>query len=328
MMSTLRIVRYEPSLREGWDTFITRSKNGTFLFFRGYMDYHSDRFQDHSLMVWNQPGHLVAVLPANRAGDRLISHGGLTYGGFVVDDTMKTPEMLAIFDGALQYLCEQGIRSVVYKTVPYIYHRCPAEEDRYALFLSQAALIRRDVLSVVDRARPVPLQERRRRGVHKAERNGLSVGRTHAFEAFWPLLDCTLTERHGTAPVHTLEEITRLSEQFPEHIHLVGCFQGGAMLAGVVLYQSERVSHAQYIAANEHGRALGALDLLFHRLLTDEKDGRQFFDFGISNEQNGRYLNRGLIEQKEGFGARAVAHDHYEIDISAWESGRLIGASE
>ena len=41
------------------------SKNGTFLFLRAYMDYHSDRFHDHSLMFHNEKGKLIAVLPAN-----------------------------------------------------------------------------------------------------------------------------------------------------------------------------------------------------------------------------------------------------------------------
>lgn len=41
----------------------------------------------------------------------------------------------------------------------------------------------------------------------------------------------------------------------------------------------------------------------------------KYFDFGISNENNGRFLNRGLIAQKEGFGARTIVHDFYELSI-------------
>ena len=52
----------------------------------------------------------------------------------------------------------------------------------------------------------------------------------------------------------------------------------------------------------------------------------RYFDFGISNEQGGRKLNRGLIDQKEGFGARAVVHDHYAIDFAAWRPGQLVEA--
>ena len=52
----------------------------------------------------------------------------------------------------------------------------------------------------------------------------------------------------------------------------------------------------------------------FYSPVTEVYDGRRYFDFGISNEDGGRYLNRGLAAQKEGFGGRAVVHDFYEVD--------------
>ena len=38
------------------------------------------------------------------------------------------------------------------------------------------------------------------------------------------------------------------------------------------------------------------------------------FDFGISNERDGT-LNPGLMRNKEGFGARAVVHDRYVLEL-------------
>jgi hypothetical protein len=43
----------------------------------------------------------------------------------------------------------QGMRSLLYKTMPSIYHQLPCEDDRYALFRCQAQLLRREVLSVI-----------------------------------------------------------------------------------------------------------------------------------------------------------------------------------
>ena len=66
-----------------WDAFVKTSRNGTFLFERSYMDYHSDRFKDHSLMYYHK-NRLIAVLPAveerSEGSDRvdvLSSHSGL-----------------------------------------------------------------------------------------------------------------------------------------------------------------------------------------------------------------------------------------------------------
>src|SRR5260370_34235078 len=120
--------RYAAAMQPVWDDFVRASKNGTFQLERSYMDYHADRFADHSLLVRDDEGDLLAVLPANADGPQLLSHGGLTYGGFVTDVAMKTPLMLGVFEPAVEYLCEHGCTAWLYKPVPHNYHRCPAEE--------------------------------------------------------------------------------------------------------------------------------------------------------------------------------------------------------
>lgn len=85
------IIRYSSDRKAEWDDFINRSKNGTFLFRRDYMDYHSDRFSDHSLMFYFK-GRLYAVLPATVVGGTLYSHQGLTYGGLVMGRDAKAPK--------------------------------------------------------------------------------------------------------------------------------------------------------------------------------------------------------------------------------------------
>ena len=44
---TFEIVRYTADKASEWNEFLIRSKNGTFLFDRRDMDYHSDRFEDY-----------------------------------------------------------------------------------------------------------------------------------------------------------------------------------------------------------------------------------------------------------------------------------------
>ena len=319
------VERYTPAAAEVWDAFVAGSKNGTFLFRRGYMDYHADRFADHSLLVRDDGGALRALLPGHADGDVYSSHGGLTYGGFVTGADMKVPAMLDVFEATAAYLVERGFREWHYKTVPAIYHRHPAEEDRYALFLADATLSRRDVLAVVDRYAPLPYQERRQRSVNKARKEGLTFGEETDFAEYWDVVTANLAEKYGVAPVHSLAEIRMLRGRFPENIRLIACRDAGRLLCGVVMYHSETVAHVQYIASTEEGRKRGALDGLFDHLLT--RPGAEFyFDFGISNEQRGRKLNRGLIDQKEGFGARAVVHDHYTVDLGSWRAGRLLEA--
>ena len=61
-----KIRRYTASDKEAWNRFVADSKNGTFLFDRNYMDYHSDRFADFSLLVADAADRLIGLLPANR----------------------------------------------------------------------------------------------------------------------------------------------------------------------------------------------------------------------------------------------------------------------
>lgn len=307
--------RYQPKMQAQWDEFVVCSRNGTFLFNRRYMDYHRDRFSDHSLMLHDGGGRLVAILPANEADGVLHSHAGLTYGGFVVGAKSGSGAALAMLEAVRSYMRDNGLSRLVYKTIPWIYHRQPTEEDRYALFRAGAALVRRDVLSVAPREERLPYQERRSRGVKSAAKAGVQVKESQDYAAFWGILEENLLVRHGVKPVHTLLEIELLQRCFPSSIRLFLASVDDAPVAGAVIYESAQVAHVQYISTSETGKAVHALDAVFDHLLKDVYRDKRYFDFGISNENAGRVLNSGLVEQKEGFGARTVAHDYYELEV-------------
>ena len=86
-------------------------------------------------------------------------------------------------------------------------------------------------------------------------------------------------------------------------------------MAGVVTYDSDRASHAQYIASSPTGRDIGALDQYSTNCSQDPRQNQTYFDFGNSHVDGGPTINVGLIDQKEGFGARSVVHDHYRINL-------------
>ncbi len=309
------IERYSHGLCAEWDQFVLASKNGTFLLLRGYMDYHADRFTDYSLLI-RSGEELVALLPAHSEGDVIASHMGLTYGGFIVSSRMTTPLMLLLFDTVRMYLSAQGAKLFIYKTIPHIYHRLPAEEDRYALFRHDAEVYRRDLLSTIDMARRPPPQNRRLRGASKAFKAGVIVAEDRDWSGFWDLLERHLQARYNVRPVHSLAEIDQLRIRFPENIRLFTARDSsGSLLSGVVIYETHEVAHLQYAASTPDGFSLGCLDRLFFHLLESVFAEKRWFDFGNSTEHEGRYLNDGLIEQKEGFGGRAVVHDYFKLRL-------------
>lgn len=312
----ISVVRYNGSLAGEWDAFLAEAKNATFLFARAYMDYNT-RIADHSLLFY-KGGSLVALLPANIDGDVLESHGGLTYGGLVLGSFTGVADVMELFAALRDYLLENtAVKKIVYRPLPHIYAQYPAEEDLYALFRYNALLVQRKVSSAVWLREPLPLSTLRRRKVKQAGQNALAVRESDNYDAFWEMLEKNLKERHNVSPVHTVDEMRMLVSRFPQNIRMFGVFdEGGTMLAGAVIYETSRVAHVQYIASAVAGRACGALDLLFSRLIGEVFACKEYFDFGNSVEQGGRYLNKGLIFQKEGFGARAVVYDTYEVCVN------------
>ena len=312
--TSLRIVIYSKENKDLWNKFVDDSKNGTFILKREYMEYHSGRFTDYSLMIYDE-NKLVAIMPASINEEEVRSHGGLTYGGFIVNRKMTAQLMLLVFKNVVDYLKEQGIKKLVYKRVPYVFYNYPSDEDLYALFRYGAQLTARNISTSILLSDRIRFSERRRRNVKKALKSNLIFSQSNDYKAYFEMLEEVLESRHGAKPVHSLSEMEYLTSQFPENIKLYATFDVDKMLAGVIIYETPLVAHTQYIASSYEGRNCGALDFCFDKLVNEVYTDKVYFDFGTSNEERGQYLNEGLIEQKQEFGARGVAYDEYTLNL-------------
>lgn len=317
--SEYRIERYAPAKETEWDSFVDYCRNSTFLHKRGYMDYHAHRFTDHSLMFYRKT-ELIALLPAHIRENTFCSHNGLTYGGLLLPSGIATEAVLCLFDTLKEYLLKNTtVTRIIYKPTPHIYHSYPCEEDLYALFRHNAALTERKVSSAIPLRNPLPISGRRK--LTASTRSRLSIIEENDFNAFWKILEERLQGKYSVAPVHNIDEITMLKNRFPENIRLFCVADSNAeILGGVVLFITGNVVHMQYSATTEEGRRLSALDYLYEELMNNCFAGKEYFDFGISVEDGGRYLNSGLIAYKERLGGRAVVYDTYTIDLKKPET--------
>jgi hypothetical protein len=310
------VKRYEKNDCTNWNAFIGQAKNATFLFHRDFMEYHSNRFVDYSLVVLDGE-KWVAVLPANVVGNQIFSHQGLTYGGLVYNEKLKLASVLEIFKSILSFLNENKIEKLQLKLLPSIYHQKPAEELNYALFLGEAQLIRRDTLAVLDLSQQNNLSKLRKRSIQKGISNDFVIKEVNDFEDFWnEILIPNLAQKHQAKPVHSLEEIAKLKALFPENIRQFNVYENEIIVAGTTIFESQNVVHSQYISGREDKNELGGLDLLFQQLISETFKNKRFFDFGISNENQGRKLNEGLSYWKESFGASTIVQDFYEVETS------------
>lgn len=310
------IIRYTSDRADEWNQFVSQSKNGTFLFDRNYMDYHADRFNDSSFMFYHD-GLLLAVLPAHIDGNTLYSHRGLTYGGLLTSSKLTIANTMILFRELNLRLVAEGVNHVVYKAIPWIYHNIAAEEDLYALYHECGATITaRDYSTCIFLAAGLRWERIRRRGVQRALQAGVRIRISDNYCDFWHVLTDNLTSKYGVRPVHTLDEISLLHNRFPRNIVLYQAEYEGRVVGGVVLYVTQQVVHAQYSSATPEGKQLGAIDMIYDRIIHEDYTNYPYFDFGRSTENaDGSGLNTSLVFQKEGFGARGLCYDIYEYDL-------------
>lgn len=311
-MITIR--RYSESSKKEWDNLVAVSRVDTFLFYRDFMEYHADRFDDCSFLIYRKD-KLQALMPGNIEDNIYYSHQGLTYGGLISLAKLTLTNILEIFNIINSELKVIGVKEVVYKALPLIYQSIPSQEDIYALFKLNAQKIACNISSTIYLNNKIPFTESRKHGLRKAIKEGVTISESSDFKSFWSLLEDNLINKHTTKPVHSYQEIILLRDKFPENIKLFVTNTNSKISGGTVLFVMKDIVHVQYISANLEGKKVGALDLLFDELINTTYAQKKYFDFGQSTEQYGNYLNENLIFQKEGFGGRGICYDIYRYHI-------------
>jgi hypothetical protein len=304
---------YDPAMKEQWDNFIAHAKNGNFLFFRDYMEYHRDRFHDHSVM-FSVDGVLLGCLPANRLDATLYSHQGLTYGGLVMHRDIRRGHAFAIVSALKRHMASQGFERLVYKPMPYLYHALPADEDIDALIELGGRVVDAKVTCAVRTGDEPTFSLNRRQDMKRFAKSGLAVSRSYDFPAFMKLCAAHLWRRHSAKPVHSDEEIASLAARFPDFIRLFAVTRGSEIIAGIIVYCNSCCSRIQYVAQSEEAESFGVLTAVYEYVLNIALAPGTWVEFGHSIDH--RYgLNEGLHAYKESLGGRAVQIRSYEMNV-------------
>jgi hypothetical protein len=309
----IRIERYHAGLLKDWDEILMDSRMSTFLHRRSYMDYHGDRFEDFSLVAYEK-GRPVALLPANRSGDRMYSHQGLTYGGLVFRKNISVTSQVCIANNLIAFSRGQGIATLHLKPVPKLF--APDQQGLHKILETLGAeLIGREVSLAI----PLPLKVEnwdrgKRWGLRRGLANNLEVRETDSFTEFWELvLAPNLYERFHAKPVHSLAEITMLARKHP--IRQFNVYGEGELLAGMTVYEMPEVAHVQYLSATSKGKYRRALDFLIYELGTRIFADKKYLDLGTSHEEMGKVTKTSLFKWKSEYGTVPFAHEHHLIRL-------------
>ena len=304
-MKNYTVKLYQKTDYEHWNAFIGQAKNATFLFHRDFMEYHSDRFQDYSLIVLDDE-KWVAALPANIVGNEVFSHQGLSYGTVVVQKDIRINDYLNIVRAIMLHLLKDKIDFIYFKLLPKIYNKILSDELDFVSFLMDAKNYRSDIYLVIDNQQVYEPNRNRKRALKIAHQLEIEVREDTNYMGFWnEILIPNLQNRFDVLPVHSLSEIKKLALLFPNNIRLFNAYKNDVLKAGVVVFLMDNVAHFQYSSGSEDRNDTAALDVLFDFIIR-KFSNKKHISFGSSSEENGLVLNSGLAYWKESFGARAT----------------------
>lgn len=315
-MKNYSVRPYQESDYELWNTFVSAAKNATFLFHRDFMEYHKERFDDFSLLVFDKV-KLVAVLPANRVDNKVYSHQGLTYGGLVYASKLKIEKIETILDLLFDFFKGKRIEHFYLYPIPSFYLGQGNAAIDFFLMKKGAQLYRKEMNMVAHLPQEIPISKSKLKHFRRTEVLGLRVVEETNFQPFWEkILEPRLAEKYDAKPVHSLAEIQLLHERFPKNIKQFSAYLEDKIVAGITIFEFENGVKSQYGATSKKGEKYRALDFLFISLLDIfQKKGKLFFDMGIVNDSGEKGFHSGLLQQKEELGCTVWSQDFYKITL-------------
>ncbi|NPE27342.1 GNAT family N-acetyltransferase [Methanococcoides sp. SA1] len=307
-----------------WDGFVENSVNGTIFHTRKFLSYHpDDRFVDYSVEFYKK-NKLFSVFPAVdfQFNDKrtLLSHRGSSYGGFVYEEGISIREAYDLVEDLVSFAKQEKFEQIMMTLPPIIYERRLSNYIDFALIKNKFQYLKRDVSSIVRLEKTIEenvakFKQTNRTAFRKAEKLGVEIRQTEDYAEFYDILKHNLKIRHNVQPTHTLDELIKLKNMYPDKIRFFGAYVKNEMVAGVVMFDcNPEVTLAFYISHKESMQEFRGVNLLFYHIIKDSiEKGFQYLDFGIFTVN--MEPNFGLGRFKEGFGSSGVLRDSFILEL-------------
>lgn len=301
-----------------WEEFVQNANNGTIFHTLKFLSYHpAKRFKNAHLII-KEKGNIISVFPAVEVEKTIISHGGASYGGFVLKNRLGIHKTYLIIEHTVAYLKAHGYKKIVLTQPPLIYCRDPNQYIDFALMKIGFSYQKREITAVIplDRAEPLStFHADARRSTKKALREGVRVKISEDFKTFYDILKHNLGMRHNVSPTHTLSELLKLKTLFPDKIILFGAYRKEKLLGGMIIFVTNlKVILAFYISHDNSFQSYRPVNLLFYEVIKWGRNrGFKFLDLGTFTLN--MEPNWGLGRFKENFNARGFLRDTYQTEL-------------
>ncbi len=304
--------------RKHWEEFVQQANNGTIFHTLKFLSYHPpEKFRNHHLLI-REKENIIAVFPAVIEDKTIISHKGASYGGFVLKQGLGIHEIYQCVNHLVDYLKKEGIKEVILTQPPLIYYREPNQYIDFALMKAGFTYRKREITAVIplDVAEPLfVFHPDARRSTKKAIREGIRITISNDYAQYYDILRNNLGMRHNVSPTHSLPELLKLKNMFPDEIILFGAYLKEKMIGGMVIFVTNpRVILAFYISHNDQYQSYRPVNLLFYEVIIwGRLKGFKYLDLGTFTLN--MEPNWGLGRFKENFNARGFLRDTYESNL-------------
>ena len=186
------------------------------------MDYHSDRFEDFSVLIYVNKS-IVGLIPANRSKNTVYSHQGLTYGGLLLEnfDAVFAKEIMTAVE---KFYKDNGVIDFQLKSFPSSYPQFQSIPISSFFKNSKSKIITTHKSLAIDYSKGVKIHKTKLKHQRKGLDCGLEIRLDNDFKTFWTaVLTPMLKDRFQTKPVHSLEEIEQLHSFFPIKFYNITC---------------------------------------------------------------------------------------------------------
>ncbi|MGB9720706.1 MAG: GNAT family N-acetyltransferase [bacterium] len=314
----MEVVKFSEKDHKQWEEFVQQANNGTIFHTLKFLSYHPpERFKSHHLLT-KEKDNIIALFPAVIEDKTVISHKGASYGGFVLKSGIGIHDIYLCVTHLIEFLKKEGIKKIILTQTPLIYYREPNQYIDFTLMKHGFKYRKREITAVIplDVAEPLfVFHPDARRSTKKAMREDVKVKITDDYSQYYEILKNNLGMRHNVSPTHTLSELLKLKNMFPDDIILFGAYLREKMIGGMVIFVTNpKVLLAFYISHDNQYQAYRPVNLLFYEVIKwGRLKGFKYLDLGTFTLN--MEPNWGLGRFKENFNARGFLRDTYEMDL-------------
>ena len=291
-----------------WENFIDNSTNGTLFHYRKFIDYHKNPpFTDCSLLFYKK-NKIIAVLPAAIKDDQFISHPGTSFGSFIYNSQLSYSDASNIMTAFKIFIDQNNYEKIIITLTPDYYNESISHYIEFCLYQLSFKYLRLELSSIVNLNKNIDdvflnFKAENRRAIRKAKKEKISIERSDKYDEFYSILKKNLKLRHNVEPTHTIKEIEKIKELFPDQIDLFTAEYNNKVIAGVINFIcNEQTILAFYISHDMKFQNLRPLNLMFSKIFEwSIHNNYKYYDFGLFTDYE--KPNMSLARFKESFWA-------------------------